>query len=189
MTHTATPLQRRIGDHMKRFCETIAGKRAGSKLILVHNGDAIDGDHHSSGDVCTTNELEQSEIHIELMENIKKMMDWQRGDELHYTRGTHVHVKHWEDYIADKLMASISERLEIDINGRLFVWSHHGAAAGVGANEGNALRNKIKSLQRKTSFAWQVATLAPSIIGGTYIKVTADGLISPPVFVYDEEIY
>jgi hypothetical protein len=110
------------------------------------------------------------------------------------------------------------------------------ASAGVGANEGNALRNKLKALhetrekygqetpdviffghvhqpayavhayhknleykeirgiitpswQRKTSFAWQVATLAPSVIGGAYMRVSADGLIGVPVFVYDKDIY
>jgi Ni/Co efflux regulator RcnB len=129
MTHTPTPLQKRIEEHKNFFCDVIAQRRKGAKLILVHNGDGVEGDHHNSADVCTTNELEQAEIHIEIMEDIKKRMGWERGDELHYTRGTKTHVKHWESYIADQLNADISERLELKINGRLFVWSHPLASA------------------------------------------------------------
>lgn len=242
MTHYATALQKKIQAHKNKFCDIIKSARRNAKVILVHNGDAIDGDHHNSADVCTTNELEQADIHIEIMEDIKKRIGWQRGDELYYTRGTGLHVKKWEDYIADRTNSVFSgafgawERLELKINGRLFIWSHHGAAAGYGASEGNALRNKLKSFQemrvkyggempsviffghvhqpiyavhayhqnleykeirgvitpswqRKTAFAWQVATLAPSVIGGVYVKVSQDGIIDVPKFIVDDEIW
>ena len=88
-----------------KFCDEIATKRGDKKIELIHNGDAIDGDHHQSGDVCTLNPLEQADIHIELMTELQRRIGWRRGDELYYTRGTQVHVIEFETYIGKQLNA------------------------------------------------------------------------------------
>jgi len=46
--------QEQIRKQFELACEQIKKARKGKRLIVVHNGDAIDGDHHHSNDVCTT---------------------------------------------------------------------------------------------------------------------------------------
>lgn len=152
-THYPTSFQIAVNEHKNRYCEEVKAARKNKPLKLVVNGDAIDGDHHSSGDVCTTNELEQAEIHIEIMEDIKKRMGWQRGDELYYTIGTQVHVGDMENYIAREMNAVPCDAdyhawnsLTLETNGTKSLFVHHGVGAGDGANEGNPVRNLLKRI-------------------------------------------
>jgi hypothetical protein len=151
--HSPTATQLKIAEHKNRYCAEVKQARKGRKLKLIVDGDAIDGDHHASGDVCTTNEKEQAEIHIEIMVDIQKRMDWQRGDELYYVKGTPVHVGGWENAIAKDLNAIPQSKdyyawdfLPLETNGVLTWFIHHGANAGEGANEGNGVRNFLKRI-------------------------------------------
>jgi len=141
-----------IRAHFEAFAEEVRQARQGKRVRLVHNGDAIDGDHHNSGDVCTINPLEQSDIHIALMAELQKRIDWQAGDELYYTRGTHVHVGEFENYIARELNAIPDgdfytwNFLALETNGILSWFVHHGPTRGDGANEGNSMRNWLRNI-------------------------------------------
>jgi hypothetical protein len=81
------------------------------------------------------------------------------GDELHYTSGTESHTG-WEEFGISQhfhaLGAKYHDELKMKINGREIWYTHHGANAGKGANEGNAHRNWLKdiyfdSIKTKTS--------------------------------------
>ena len=152
MTHIATSGQLQIRRQFETFAAEVKAARKNKRVILVHNGDAIDGDHHHSGDVCTTNELEQADIHIELMGELQKRIGWQRGDLLYYTRGTETHVHEKENYIGEQMNAVmcgdwwVYDALELEVNGVLVNWVHHGPRKGEGANEGNAVRNWLRNI-------------------------------------------
>jgi hypothetical protein len=150
--HTPTSKQMRIRAQWERFAEEVRQARQGKKVVLVHNGDAIDGDHHASGDVCTLNPKEHADIHIELMNELQRLIEWQRGDELYYTRGTQTHVNEYEYYIGEQLNAVPDgefycwDMLPLLSNGVLSWFVHHGPRAGEGANEGNTMRNWLKTI-------------------------------------------
>lgn len=151
-SHIPRSLQIKIRAHLEKFCDEIATRRGDKKIELVHNGDAIDGDHHHSGDVCTINPLEQAEIHIELMNEIQRRIGWRRGDELYYTRGTQVHVNEMETYIGKELNAVpdgdffVWDLLKLETNGTMSWFAHHGPSKGKGANEGNGIRNWLRNI-------------------------------------------
>lgn len=151
-THYANSMQVKIREQYEAFIAEVAAARKGKKVILVHNGDSLDGDHHHSGDVCTLNELEQAEIHIELMNELQKGIGWRAGDELYYTRGTETHVHEYENYIGKELNAVmcgdwwVHDLLELTVNGVLVNWVHHGPRSGDGVNEGNAVRNWLRGI-------------------------------------------
>jgi len=148
----ANSRQQRIREKFIEYCGAVKAARKGKRLRIIHNGDAIDGIHHASGDICTTNTLEQADIHIELVEEMKRRVNWQRGDELYYTEGTEVHTLDIEGYIAEQLNASTVDgdnnpsHLKLEPNGVMSWFVHHGPRAGEGANEGNAERNWLKGI-------------------------------------------
>lgn len=152
-THHPRGKQIEIRAQFEKYSELVRNARQGKKLRVIHNGDAIDGNHHQSGDVCTLNPFEQAEIHVEIMEGFKKLVDWQQGDEIYYTRGTKTHVEQAENSIG-KMMNAVPDGefyvwdfLPLVTNGVLSWFVHHGPGAGDGPNEGNAVRNWLRNIQ------------------------------------------
>jgi hypothetical protein len=152
-THYPKSDQIKIREQFIKYAEQVKQARKGKRLRLIHNGDALDGDHHHSGDVCTTNALEQADIHIEIMQEFQKLIGWQRGDEIYYTRGTKVHVEQFENYIGREMNAIpcgdffVHDFLELQTNGVSSWFVHHGPTAGAGGNEGNGIRNWLRNIQ------------------------------------------
>lgn len=150
--HFPSSRQIKIRKRFESFADEVRQLRQGKMLRVVHNGDAIDGDHHHSGDVCTTETRAQAEIHIELMHEFKKRIGWQRGDELYYTRGTQTHVNEEENYIGEKTDAMpcgdfyVWDLLKLETNGVMSWFVHHGPPRGEGAGEGNPMRNWLKNI-------------------------------------------
>ena len=146
-THAPNSKQMKIRKHFEAFCADVKSRRKDKKIKLIHNGDAIDGDHHNSNDVCTRDILQQADIHIELMNELQKRIGWQRGDEIFYTKGTQTHVNEREQYIADQMNAGeVHNFLKLETNGVLSWFAHHGPRAGKGPNEGNAVYNWLKAV-------------------------------------------
>jgi hypothetical protein len=145
-------VQERIRGHFEKFTQEIKQARKNKQVELIHDGDAIDGDHHHSGDVCTLSKIEQADIHIQLMTELQKRIGWERGDRLYYTAGTPIHVGDDEDYIGSQMNAiqngeyHTHQLLKLDTNGTHSWFVHHGKAPGDGANEGNSLRNWLKAI-------------------------------------------
>lgn len=151
-THYPSAKQIKIRERFEIFADEVAQARNGKQVRLIHNGDALDGDHHHSGDVCTVNTLEQAEIHVEIMQEFQKRIGWQRGDEIYYTRGTQTHVNDMENWIGEQMNAVMDgeyyfhDLLKLETNGVMSWFVHHGPGAGVGPNEGNALRNWLRNI-------------------------------------------
>ena len=151
-SHIPRSGQEKIRVRFELFAAEVAQARKGKRVILVHNGDAIDGDHHNSGDVCTTNVQEQADIHVELMNEFQKRIKWAAGDQLYYTRGTQTHVNEVENAIGKEMNALMDgdsyvfDLLRLNINGMSAWYVHHGPRSGDGAGEGNPLRNWLKTI-------------------------------------------
>jgi hypothetical protein len=149
-SHAPGGVQIKIRKQFEKFAGEVATARKDKRVRLVINGDAIDGDHHNSGDVCTLDERDQADIHIELMQEFQKRIKWMAGDEIYYTRGTQSHVHEMENYIGERMNSVMDgdfylhDLLKLDTNGVISWYAHHGPGAGSGANEGNTLRNWLK---------------------------------------------
>lgn len=156
--HTPTERQRRIYEVFEQCMEYAKAKRENKRLIVVHNGDAIEGLHHNSIQVAVMNKKSQAAIHTELMDTFltAASFDRDRGDRLFYVRGTEVHVEDMENDIAADLGAEpkdpatgvfVYDHLELNVNGRKVWYVHHGKDRGKGANEGNTLRNWLRDIK------------------------------------------
>jgi hypothetical protein len=151
--HTPNSKQVEINKHFEKCAGEVLKARQDKRLLIVNGGDAIEGWHHNASELIPCNEKEQAELHIELMGQFKRWVDYdgRRGDKLFYTKGTETHTKDWEDYVAEKLSAQengdlyIFDDLKLEINGKRLWWTHHGPAPGKGHNKGNGLRNWIKT--------------------------------------------
>ena len=153
--HTPTRRQKQMYRHFVDCMEYARENREGKRLIVIHDGDAIEGYHHNTTQVITSNKKEQAELHIELMDTFLRHTKWskQDGDQLYYVSGTETHTGDVEHGIAKDLSAErnpyggrIFDRLELKINNRLLWFVHHGKSRGDGANEGNALRNWLRDV-------------------------------------------
>lgn len=151
-SHAPRSIQIAIRKQFERFADAVLEAREGKTVELIHNGDAIDGDHHHSGDVCTVNTDEQADLHIELMSELQKRIGWRRGDKIYYTRGTQVHVNEKENYIGREMNAVPNgdffcwDFLELKTNGVTSWFVHHGPSRGNGANEGNPVKSWLKNV-------------------------------------------
>ncbi len=153
--HTPKENQLRIYDVWKQSYLWARSARKKKRLIVVHNGDAIDGNHHGTIQLCLTNKKTQAAAHVELMDEFLQSAKWNkdRGDLLYYTKGTEIHTGDDENNIARDLGAEpvneelfVRDHLELIVNGRKIWYLHHGKKRGEGANEGNALRNALRDL-------------------------------------------
>jgi predicted phosphodiesterase len=148
VNHTPTPLQKGLFQHFDKCADYAREHRKDRRLIIVHDGDAIEGVHHNSIQVITQDKAEQAALHTELMDYFMRRAEFSRvkGDKLYYVSGTETHVddKEWE--IAKDLRAEqkdgrrVFDELELNINGRKFWFVHHGPKKGTGPTQGNALR-------------------------------------------------
>ena len=137
-----------------RFAGEVAKARKGKRLIVVHNGDAIDGFHHGSLQESLFQINDQCAAHVALMQEFMRRVGFKRGDELYYVVGTETHVGNSENDIARELGAVkvddetyVHEILELNVNGMTHVFAHHGKARGAGQNEGNSLRNFLRDIR------------------------------------------
>jgi hypothetical protein len=144
-------MQVQMREHFERCAAAILTARKGKRLIVVHNGDAVDGVHHNTLQIFTRDKLEQVDLHVELMVQFKKWIGWQRGDELYYTKGTETHTDDNENEIGRQLDAVQSpdglyvyDDLKLEVNGDRLNWTHHGPTSGKGPNKGNSFRNWLR---------------------------------------------
>jgi hypothetical protein len=123
-------------------------------LLLINMGDIIDGDHHQTHQLTTKDEGQQAKTAREFMRWTKEQFDFQHGrDKLFIIEGTESHTRDNEETIAQDLNAekfsdgaSCAPFLELDIQGKLFWFYHHGVSAGYSYTSGNGLYNYIKKI-------------------------------------------
>lgn len=151
--HTPTPQQRDIWKHFDECAQTVRRARGRKRLILIHDGDALEGSHHGSQQVITHNPVEQIDIHAELMDHFMRAVNFKTGDKLYYVSGTETHTDDYEEQCAADLGAEqtaqgnhVYDKLELLVNG-FEMWAvHHGPSRGKGPNAGNALRNWLRNV-------------------------------------------
>ena len=89
------------------------------KIIVVCNGDAIDGTRNV-GECLTNDRTEQVAMAAACLSK------W-GADEYFFTGGTPVHTgkeEHWEKVLASRFDAALHPALHLDVNGRLFYFRH-----------------------------------------------------------------
>lgn len=145
--HTPTQKQLDIWKHFETVAEYVRVNGNGKRLIVVHDGDATDGNTYGVQTI-TSNMDEQAEIHIELMRHFLKAANFDKSqDKLYYVTGTEVHVGDIENSIAEKMGADgVYDKLELEVNGKILIFVHHGKKRGAGANEGNGMRNWLRDV-------------------------------------------
>lgn len=151
--HTPTHKQQEMWRHFEKCTEYAKANRKGKRLLVIHDGDAIDGNKYGNQSV-TLNTGEQAEIHTELMDYFlrKTRFDHKADDRLFYVTGTESHTNDIENKIGKDMSAEKNgelyafDHLELEINGRLLWFIHHGKGRGKGASEGNALRNWLRDV-------------------------------------------
>ena len=147
--YTPTDTQKKIHAHWLKCADYARQNRKSKRMIIVHNGDAIEGIHHGSIQAVSPSWDDHVEIHLELMDEFLKRAGFSKknGDELNYLSGTESHTADKESGIAKDLKADHYEHeFEMKINGRRLWYTHHGAGAGDGANEGDGYRNWLKRI-------------------------------------------
>lgn len=155
--HTPTDIQQKIYDHWIQCAEWVKSKRKGKHVIMVHNGDAIEGIHHNSIQVVSPDWDDHVAIHIDLIETFRKTAGITASDQMYYVSGTESHTKNYEETIAAHFDAEpageifgktlrLHHELRLQLHGREIWFTHHGANAGKGANEGNGLRNWLRDI-------------------------------------------
>lgn len=146
--HTPNSKQQKIYSVFERAAKYAKANKSG-RMVLVHNGDAIEGIHHHALQIVSHVWQDHIEIHKELMTDFISKSGFQRnkGDKLFYTIGTESHTGNAEYEIAEELNADgVFQHVEIDVNGRKVWFLHHGPMKGKGANEGDTLRTFLKNI-------------------------------------------
>lgn len=127
-------------------------KQRDCDLLILINGDAIDGNHHATHQITTPNEAEQMMAFVSMMKWTLEKVGFEAGrDKLVVIEGTESHTRDNEEVIGQMLPAekfsdgsSCTPFLEMDIQGKLFWFYHHGVSAGYSYNRGQGLINYIK---------------------------------------------
>jgi hypothetical protein len=147
--------QKRIYEVFERTIEAARAARKNKRLILVHDGDAIEGRHHNTLELSLFSTKSQAKVHVELMDTFMRGVGFnhKKGDRLFYIRGTETHVEDIENDIGKDLGAEqktdglhVFDHLDLMVNGKKIWFAHHGPRRGNGANEGDALRNWLRNI-------------------------------------------
>ncbi len=154
LDHSPTKKQTEMYKHWIHCAKTIKEISKDKRIVIVHNGDAIEGLHHNSIQVISPTIEHHREIHIELMEKFINVSGFTKnnGDELMYVSGTESHTRYEEPKIAKYFDAKYHNELKLKLNGRTIWYTHHGASAGDGANRGDAYRNWLKRIYQNCVF-------------------------------------
>lgn len=148
--------QQKIYPVFEQVMARVAQARKNKRLIIVHNGDAIEGLHHNSIQMSLFSTTSQAKVHKELMRTFVSgtAFDPDRGDKLFYVRGTETHVQDVENVIGMELGAErnpkndlyVYDHLEMVLNDKTIWFAHHGPKKGKGANEGGPIYNWLKTI-------------------------------------------
>jgi hypothetical protein len=148
--HQPTRNQKRMYEHFVRCAAQAKLLRKGKRMIVVHNGDAIEGWHHRTNQVLTIIPEEQKQLHIFLMRRFLREAGFDPvRDKLVYIKGTEVHTGETEEEIAFTLHAEYLQAhdfVNLGVNGRKIWFTHQGANSQDGHTEGDSLRNWLKRI-------------------------------------------
>jgi hypothetical protein len=159
-TYTPTPSQMIIWKVWEEAWNKVREERKGKRLIIVHDGDAVEGFHHMTAEIVSIRDSEHEQIHVDCMEWAMKTakFDASKGDAIYYVSGTEEHVgsgSKSEERIAKDLDGVVPmndhrytwNAIRKSINGVYFDVSHHGGTGGNNLlNDENPLRSRVKNI-------------------------------------------
>lgn len=154
------PVQVVIGNHWDDVWRRIGNERKeGDRLVVIHMGDATEGNHHGVVDIISAAEDEHVGMHVACMDRALSLCGFDRVvDSLYYVVGTPTHVRigaFLEEVIAEKMGAvpyREGERytwpkIEAGLGGKRMVFTHQGASVNSRAwLRGNLLHDGMKNL-------------------------------------------
>jgi hypothetical protein len=146
-----------------RRVRVLRDQQAGTRLVVVHAGDAVEGVHHQTTQLISNRSDEHAYLHVACMQHALDIaaFDARHGDRLIYVGGTIAHVGDgytYEEILARLLGACpppgnesggrvVWEHLLARANGVLFDIAHHGPAPGARQwLQGNNLRLQLRSI-------------------------------------------
>ncbi len=144
--YTPTDLQKKIYKHWMKCADWVKEKRKDKKLVIVNNGDAIEGLHHNTKEIVSLKLDDHVRVHCDLMDDFLQAVGYGIGDDLHYVSGTESHVQDKELEIANDLGATYQHEMKLNVNGFEIWYTHHGANPGIGYNKGDSYRNWLKQI-------------------------------------------
>ena len=136
------------------YANRVRKARQGKRLIIVHNGDAIEGIHHGSTEYVIPENRNQRMIHVHLMKEFMDIVKYgsNKNDKLFYVKGTEIHTADEETVIGKKLGAEQApdglyafDFLNLEVNNTNSWFVHHGPNPGKGANIHNSHVNWLKN--------------------------------------------
>jgi len=169
----------------------IGRQRKGKRLVIVLNGDLVDGFHHLTTETITNIEEEQQRMAIECIETAMSLAKFGKGDRLFVVEGTETHTNGSEDAIARDLDAVPAvpptsqhendgrfahHELRLDINGRLIWIAHH--ALPVGTREWTKENPLVGALRNVYIERLENGQPVPHLVIGAHYHRPADASIT-----------
>jgi hypothetical protein len=148
-TYQASGFQKKLWSHWLEFTTNwVKTVTKGEPFILVHNGDAIDGNHHNSTTQISHNLADQENI---AYETLRGLVD--RAAVYYHIRGTEAHVGQSgvdEERLARRLGAKADAdgnharwELRVKLHGHPIHFTHHLGTTGSSAYEATALGKEL----------------------------------------------
>lgn len=137
--------------------ERVKKLRKGGRLIVIHNGDCVEGTHDRVMAVFSRRRDTQERIHVACMDWALQTAKFKQNDSLYYIRGTAWHTGRGcasDERIAED-MGAVPARdsayshyhLRLNVDGVLLDVAHHGPGPGVRAwTKENSLYHTVKSI-------------------------------------------
>ena len=160
----ASDMQREVLLYQWRMAwDAIRQERKRSRLIVVVNGDPVDGNHHATEQLVTQNIGEQQRIFVNVMQEALDTAKFstKKGDRLYCTTGTSAHGGYTSEEATARLLNSTPHtppkngndgrfawpRLRLSVNGQIIDIAHQGAGVGSRAwTKTNTMMYTIKSI-------------------------------------------
>lgn len=169
-SYHASPAQRIIHrqwiSSAKAVHDLLTENKQRKRLIIVLNGEPIDGDHHDSPQIITRNRTEQASMAASLIDEWMQVAEYEpkRGDCMYLVRGTTAHEKGEHINTIGRDLDGVVplrrdssplkkdgcyyyQKLRKTINGQYFHITHHGFSRGTRAwTTENSIAYSLKSL-------------------------------------------
>ena len=143
--------QKKLFDHLMYCAKYIKDNFKNHQKVIIHNGDATEGNHHHTIQLSAPQASDHVLIHIEVMECFLKAVGFsvKNGDELYYGSGTETHTEYYEAGIAksfDHYNAQYYDELKLNQFGKDIWLVHQWKGSGDGQNEGNSVVGGLRAM-------------------------------------------
>lgn len=147
--YVSSPAQRWLWRNWRHFWAKVqvTAEEHEALIVSICNGDLVDGNHHRTSQIITSNETEMMDLARKVLDPMIKL-----SDEVYIVRGTSIHTGEsgrMEERIADDITTTVHDEnraswwhLPLSINGTIFDIAHHGSIGRLPWTKANAV-NRI----------------------------------------------